>query len=312
MRGPLRRATDDRVPHAPGPGPFRTPHGGVGAAALCDAAAVATWVIDLDGVMWWGEATIGGAPAAVDRLRSDGHTVVFCTNHALAPAVKQEQLAGHGVAGAAVVTSAEAAVARCGPRDRVLVLGAPSLVELVGASGRDVVDAREVGPSGPPDVDAVLVGAHDDWDRSRTGWAADAVRAGARFLATNGDPTFPQSGPGGPRLLPGAGAIVAAVAVAAGREPEVCGKPHAAMADLLVARHGPVDVVVGDLPSTDGELARRLGARFALVLSGVTGPDRVPRSPAPWAVAADLGELVRSVAEGGPGTDDPGADGGDR
>ncbi|MFZ4519234.1 MAG: HAD-IIA family hydrolase [Microthrixaceae bacterium] len=253
---------------------------------------MATWVIDLDGVMWWGERTIAGAPGAVDRLRSEGHTVVFCTNHALAPEVKQDQLAAHGVTEALVVTSAEAAAARCEPGSTVLVLGDPSLVEVVRASGREAVDARAVGPGGPPPVDAVVVGAHEDWDRSRTGWAADAVRTGATFLATNADPTFPHSGPAGPRLLPGAGAIIAAVAVAAGREPEVCGKPHAAMAELLVARHGPVDVVVGDLPSTDGELALRLGARFGLVLSGVTGRGDLPVRPDPWAVADDLAGLV--------------------
>ena len=50
------------------------------------------------------------------------------------------------------------------------------------------------------------------------------VRAGARFVATNLDPTYPI--PGG--LVPGAGALVAAVATAAGRRPEVAGKPEAA------------------------------------------------------------------------------------
>jgi glycerol-1-phosphatase len=256
-------------------------------------AVVPRWVIDLDGVMWWGDRPVHGAARAVGRLIDAGYEVIFCTNHALGPGVKRDQLDRHGVPAAPVVTSAEAAAARC-PSDRpVLVLGEPSLVEVVRSTGRTALDARDVDPAlGPPPVGAVVVGAHEDWDRSRTGWAADAVRSGAVFLATNTDPTFPATGPGGARLLPGNGAIVAAVAVAAGREPEVCGKPHQPMAELIRSRFGAVDVVVGDLPSTDGGLAARLGAAFALVLSGVTTADAAGAAGADR-VAVDVAALVR-------------------
>jgi ribonucleotide monophosphatase NagD (HAD superfamily) len=49
---------------------------------------------------------------------------------------------------------------------------------------------------------------------------------------------------------------------------------------------------VGDRPSTDGAFARALGARFALVLSGVTAAGDLPVEPAPDVVAADLATLV--------------------
>jgi HAD superfamily hydrolase (TIGR01450 family) len=267
---------------------------------------VATWVIDLDGVMWWGDRPVAGSADAVGRLLDAGRRVVFCTNHARAPQRKRQQLDRMGVPDAPVVTSAEAAVRRCEPGRGVLVLGDPSLVDLVAAAGLPAVDARDVDEHrGPPEVGSVVVGAHEDWDRSRVGWAADAVRAGARFLATNADPTFPAAGAGGRRLLPGNGALVAAVAVAAGREPEVCGKPHEAMAELLVERYGTVDVVVGDLPATDGVLAARLGAAFALVHSGVTpaGAPREGLDPAPARVGADLAALVdAALTAGEPGS----------
>jgi ribonucleotide monophosphatase NagD (HAD superfamily) len=120
--------------------------------------------------------------------------------------------------------------------------------------------------------------------------AADAVRAGARFVATNLDPTFPVAG----GLLPGAGALAAAVATAAGRRPEVAGKPEPPMVRLVHERYGTRGVVVGDRPSTDGALASALGWPFALVLSGVAaspGEEPIPDPPPPF-VAADLAHVV--------------------
>ena len=144
-------------------------------------------------------------------------------------------------------------------------------------------------------VDAVVVGACSEWDRSRVGMAADAIRSGARFVATNDDATFPTSGPFGARLLPGNGALVAALSVASGVAPEVAGKPHGAMARLIESRFGTVDVVVGDRPDTDGGLSVELGAKFGLVLSGITTAADLPVEPSPAWVADDLASLVAAV-----------------
>ena len=127
--------------------------------------------------------------------------------------------------------------------------------------------------------------------------AADAVRAGARFVATNLDATYPI--PGG--LLPGAGSLVAAVATASGREPEVAGKPSAAD-----GRAGPPSPrrprsrwsATGPPPTVRWPTA--LGWPFALVLSGVAsytpgpGEEPVPDPPPPF-VADDLLALVPSL-----------------
>jgi ribonucleotide monophosphatase NagD (HAD superfamily) len=180
----------------------------------------------------------------------------------------------------------------------VLVLGDRSLADVFVGAGLETLLTADLPADGPvPPVDVVVVGASSDWDRSRVGLAADAVRAGARFLATNDDATYPVSGAAGPRLLPGNGALVAAVAVTSGVQPEVTGKPNPAMADLLLARYGPVDVVVGDKPETDGGLAVRLGAAFGLVLSGVTALADLPVDPVPALVGADLAALVANALE---------------
>ncbi|MCX6523518.1 MAG: HAD hydrolase-like protein, partial [Actinobacteria bacterium] len=67
---------------------------------------------------------------------------------------------------------------------------------------------------------------------------------------------------------------------------------HDAMAQVLLQQFGGIDIVVGDKAETDGELAVRLGAKFALVLSGVTGESDLPVTPTPSYVGSNLAELV--------------------
>ncbi|MGH9075379.1 MAG: hypothetical protein ACRDZQ_14865, partial [Acidimicrobiales bacterium] len=74
-------------------------------------------------------------------------------------------------------------------------------------------------------------------------------------VGTNDDATFPTAD--GP--LPGAGALLAAVARASGATPTVAGKPYQPVVALLRQRVGDVEVMVGDRPSTDGMLAERMG-----------------------------------------------------
>jgi glycerol-1-phosphatase len=117
------------------------------------------------------------------------------------------------------------------------------------------------------------------------------------FVATNNDPTYPVDG----GVVPGAGALAAAVATAAGRTPEVAGKPEAPMVELIRSRFGNVGVVVGDRPTTDGALATALGWPFALVLSGVAGTaggEPVPDPPPPF-VAPDLARLAPLLLRAG-------------
>jgi 4-nitrophenyl phosphatase len=179
---------------------------------------------------------------------------------------------------------------------RVLACAGPGVVEALDAAGFAVVDR---GPAA-----AVVVGFHREFDYASLDRASNAVRAGARFVATNLDATYPVADGG---LIPGAGSLVAAVATAAGTAPEVAGKPAAPTVGLIRERFGTVGAVVGDRPSTDGALADALGWPFALVLSGVTaavppaGGEAIPDPPPPF-VGADLGmlapDLVAALAHG--------------
>jgi len=246
-------------------------------------------VLDLDGVLWRGDDAIAGSAEAVAALRDGGARVAFLTNNSsLRIADYLAKFARFGIAATAdeVMTSAQAAVAllaeTLAPGARVLACAGPGVVEALEESGFAAVDR---GPA-----EAVVVGWHRTFDFDGLDRAAGAVRDGARFVATNADATYP----GSDHVLPGAGAIVAAVATASGRIAEVAGKPHPPTASLVRHRVGDHGIMVGDRPSTDGAMAGALGWPFALVLSGIGGhdPSEPVPDPAPALVADDLAALV--------------------
>lgn len=245
-------------------------------------------IVDCDGVIWRGDEAIEGSPEAVDRLRRAGHRLLFVTNNSN-PTVGDllEKMEGLGVSASPdeLVTSARAAAMLVEPGSTALVCGGPGVVEAL--EERDVHTVRE------GQADAVVVGFHKDFDFQKLTAAFRAVLGGARLIGTNHDPTYPT--PDGP--VPGGGSLTAAVATAAGVEPVFAGKPHEAMVELVRERVGDdgMDdaVLVGDRPSTDGQLARNLGARFALVLSGVAAEEvSDPDDADADVVAEDLASLV--------------------
>lgn len=248
------------------------------------------WVLDVDGVVWLAGTAIPGSAAAVRRLRDAGEQVVFLSNNS-GPTLAEYTAALHraGVAAEAgdLVTSAQAAASLLGAGQRAAVVGAAGIDEALGERGVEVVPA-DAHP------DAVVVGRSVTLDYDELARAANAVRAGARFIATNTDPTYPT----GDGPLPGAGALVAFVATTAGRQPEVAGKPHRPVADLVRARFGVPWVVVGDRPDTDGAFAAAVGSPFALVLSGSTDRADLPVQPEPALVAGNLAEAVDRLLAG--------------
>ncbi|MGD0594984.1 MAG: HAD-IIA family hydrolase [Acidimicrobiales bacterium] len=248
-----------------------------------------TWVLDCDGVIWLADDPIPGAVDAVSRLRASGERVVFITNNsypARADHLAKLERMGMATADEDLITSAGAAATLLEAGERALVLGGPGIFEALRA--RDV-EAIEPGTQrGEEEMAAVVVGFDLKFDFARLAAATTALRNGARLIASNDDATFPTSS----GLLPGAGSFVAAVARAGGVEPTFAGKPYPPLVELVRTCVGKVDIVVGDRPSTDGELAVRLGARFALVLTGVTPPGHAPVTPTPSLEAADLAALV--------------------
>lgn len=248
--------------------------------------SLVTIICDLDGVVYVGDTPVPGAGEALGRLAAAGHRILFCTNNSSrrrADIVERiRRTTGFGPDPGSVVSSAMAAVTLLDPVP-AFVLGGAGITEALAIAGIPVAASWE-------EAGSVVVGLDPEATYRRIADAASAVRAGARFVATNDDPTYPTPG----RLLPGAGALVAAVATASEARPLVAGKPHAPMRDLLRARaaDGPV-WVVGDRVDTDVALARAEGWTPVLVLTGVTTPGEAAASGASVLESlADLPDLV--------------------
>ncbi|HYA68219.1 MAG TPA: HAD-IIA family hydrolase [Acidimicrobiales bacterium] len=246
-------------------------------------AAVGTWLVDLDGVVWLADRPIAGAADAVARLRDGGARVVFATNNS-APTIDEllERLsqAGIGAVAGDIVTAAQAAASMLDPGSSAVVCADGGMLEALAERGVTVI------AQGP--ADAVVVGWTRRFDFEMLATAATAVRMGARFIGTNEDPTHPTP----ERLLPGSGAFIAAVATAAQSTPEIAGKPHGPLVALLRKRAPDARLVVGDRPATDGLLARRLEVPFALVWSGVTSADHGALEVDPDEEGRDLAAIV--------------------
>ena len=244
-------------------------------------------ICDLDGVVYRGRVPVPGSATALAALEAAGWRIIFCTNNsARTPEEVAERIRGiTGYEGRAeqVITSAAATAGLLAEsRPLTFVLGGDGVRTALEKEG---IPVTAVGSEAGAVVVGLATGLTYDWLRE----ASSAVMRGARFIATNDDPTFPAED----GLWPGAGSIVAAVERATGVHAEVAGKPFPPMRRLIHKNLGPGPVwVVGDRPDTDLALASaEPGWRSALVLTGVSAGQKV--DPAPDLVADDLAEVAR-------------------
>ena len=236
-----------------------------------------TILCDVDGVIWLMREPLPGAVDAVNELLQSDYELLFVTNNSFSTMGSQiEAFADIGIAATGrLLTSSMAAANLLDADSIVAVNGGPGVVEAVESVGATafLVDSLRLDDPRVREVSDVIVGFHRDFDYERLHVLSTLVRSGARLIGTNEDATYPtMSG-----VIPGGGAILAAVAAASGSKPIVAGKPHDAMADLVAKRlGGSVSSemwMVGDRLSTDGLFARRLGCRFAHVRSDVYESD---------------------------------------
>jgi 4-nitrophenyl phosphatase len=272
-------------------------------------------LVDLDGVVYRGSRPVPGVAAVLAARVSAGDDVVYVTNNSMW--YRSDYLARLASMGAPVspdriVSSARATALYLAEADLrpqlTLVVGGEGLMHEmrdVGlailpsaeAADRWAADDRNAGPV-VAGVDAVVVGLDLELTYGKLAVAAEAIRAGARFVATNRDPIYPQEH----GFMPGAGSIVAAIAAATAVEPVSIGKPAPLLLEVAAraAGHAVGDaVMIGDSLVTDMPAARAVDARSILMLTGTTSRAQVAAlAPAdcPTEVASDAAGLAAALS----------------
>jgi NagD protein len=247
------------------------------------------WLFDLDGTIYLGERLIPGADAAIAALRAAGRRVAFLSNKPLQTRAEYAaKLSRLGVPAAPddVINSSLVLARYLRDRDPgapVFVIGEPPMLDEMRAHGFEVRHDER--------VRWVVIAFDRTFDYAKLNIALQAVKQGARLIATNPDRTCPVEGGEIPDC---AGMIAAVEAVTDRRVETIVGKPSPIILEVALAALGvPARdaAIVGDRIETDIVMGRRLGLGTVLVLSGVTRPD----DPRIAAVAPD--HVVRSVRD---------------
>ena len=250
------------------------------------------YVFDQDGTVYLGDELLPKAKETLDEVKARSN-VVYLTNKPLeTPADYAAKLTRLGVETRPeeVISSTDALLLYLGrhaPKARLFVIGEPPLIRLLSLAGYEV--AQEAGG-----VDVVIVSFDRTFDYRKLKVSFDAVRGGARIVATNPDAYCPTPDGGG---LPDCAAMLAAVEASTGARAEaIVGKPSPHMAAALLDRLGvPArdTLLVGDRLATDVRMANEAGMTSALILTGATGLEEVLGSPdRPDYVIEHLGDLL--------------------
>jgi 4-nitrophenyl phosphatase len=224
---------------------------------------------------------------------------LLATNNSMAtPASYVERMAEMGVTISADEVQTSATATRdflkeeLPPDAAILAVGMPALGEQL-SDGTAFRILHDDDPA--TDADAVVVGLDLAFTYTKLRRAMEAITHGARFVATNADATLPNEG----GFQPGAGSIVAAIAMASGKQPIVVGKPEPLMMQKGVEQLGfdaAHTVMVGDRLDTDIAAGHRAGLMTALVLTGVAKrEDLASAEVLPDYVFADLPALMQGI-----------------
>ncbi|HEY2398656.1 MAG TPA: HAD-IIA family hydrolase [Solirubrobacteraceae bacterium] len=236
---------------------------------------IRSWLMDMDGVLVREEQAIPGAAEFLARLRQRGTPFLVLTNNSIYTRRDlAARLAANGldVPEDAIWTSA-LATARFledqRPGGSAFVIGEAGLTTALHDAGYTLTERAP---------DYVVLGETRTYSFERITRAIRLVAAGARFIATNPDPTGPSSeGP-----LPATGSVAALVSRATGIDPYFVGKPNPLMmrsALNAIDAHSETAAMVGDRMDTDVVSGLEAGMETILVLTGVTTHEQAERYP---------------------------------
>jgi NagD protein len=231
--------------------------------------------MDMDGVLVHEEQAIPGADRFLAALRERGIPHMLLTNNSIytrRDLAARLRASGLEVAEESIWTSALATgkfLEDQRPGGSAFVIGESGLTTALHSAGYTMTERNP---------DYVVLGETRTYSFERITQAIRLVTAGARFIATNPDPTGPT--PAGP--LPATGSVAALISRATGVDPYYVGKPNPLMmrsALNALDAHSETTAMVGDRMDTDVVSGLEAGLHTILVLTGVTTADDAERFP---------------------------------
>lgn len=250
-------------------------------------------IIDMDGVLWQGDMPLPGLHEFFDVLKLRQIKFMLATNNNTQTPegfVQKARRMGLDVLPEQVVTAAIATVhylrLNYPPGSRIYVVGEAPLKGLICEAGFTLADTEVV---------AVVATMDRQLTYEMLKRATLLIRGGAAFIGPNPDTAYPT--PEG--LVPGGGAILAAVAASSDRQPLIMGKPESWIFKISLERMQlkPEETAsLGDRLETDIAGGKRLGIKTILVLSGVSSlADLSTSSVQPTWVFAGIKELAEAL-----------------
>jgi NagD protein len=256
--------------------------------------AIETYLMDMDGVLVHEERLIPGADQFIKRLQQTGHRFLLLTNNSIytpRDLAARLTLTGLQVPEESIWTSALATARFLDtqrPQGTAYVLGEAGLTTALHQRGY-VLSDRE--------PDYVVIGETREYSQQAITRAIRLIAAGARFIATNPDPTGPS--PDGPQ--PATGAVAALISKATGVRPYFVGKPNPLMmreALRAIDAHSESTVMIGDRMDTDIVAGIEAGLQTILVLTGITTREETERFPfLPSRIVDSVADLVDDIGD---------------
>lgn len=259
---------------------------------MADPKPIECWMTDMDGVLVHEGRLIPGADAFVARLRETGRPFLVLTNNSIyTPRDLQFRLRSTGIdlPVESIWTSALATATFLDdqrPQGSAYVVGEAGLTTALHEIGYVLTDNAP---------DYVVLGETRTYSFEAVTTAIRLIRGGARFVATNPDPT----GPSSEGVLPATGAVAALMTKATGVDPYYVGKPNPLMMRAALNRlqaHSETTVMIGDRMDTDIVAGLEAGMRTVLVLTGIVTAEEIDRFPyRPHRVVSSIADLVDDI-----------------
>jgi NagD protein len=253
---------------------------------------IASWLMDMDGVLVHEEDAIPGADRFLAALREREIPFLVLTNNSI---YTQRDLSarlrasGLDVPEESIWTSALATARYLDdqrPGGSAYVIGEAGLTTALHQAGYTLTER---------DPDYVILGETRTYSFERITRAIRLIAAGARFIATNPDP----SGPSPDGLVPATGSVAALISKATGIEPYYVGKPNPLMmrsALNALDAHSETTAMIGDRMDTDIVSGLEAGLETVLVLTGVSTRESAERFPfRPSRILESVAELADEI-----------------